>query len=209
MIEKTLKDYGYIAAAFVFISLIFLLMSTLISSPADLKRKISDVSMVDFIRIKRDENARLRERRAPDKPELEDRPPPPPDLAVEQDPVVLKPNLDIDLPDFDVPTDFSGAFLGQNANIGAGDSGLIPLVKVAARCPAVAIQTGKNGMVVLYLLVDATGKVQKAQVRKANPPGVFNSEALKAVRRWQFRPRVVDGTAVEQAGELEMEFICA
>ena len=61
----------------------------------------------------------------------------------------------------------------------------------------------------LFRSVDATGKVQKAQVRKANPPGVFNSEALKAVRRWQFRPRVVDGTAVEQAGELEMEFICA
>jgi len=39
MIEKTLKDYGYIAAAFVFISLIFLLMSTLISSPADFKKK--------------------------------------------------------------------------------------------------------------------------------------------------------------------------
>ena len=37
-------------------------------------------------------------------------------------------NLDIDIPDFDVPTDFKGAFLGDLSNLGSGTSQLIPLV---------------------------------------------------------------------------------
>ena len=36
----------------------------------------------------------------------------------------------------------------------------------------------------------------------------FNKEATKAIRRWQFKPKVINGIPVEQAGEVTIEFIC-
>ena len=37
---------------------------------------------------------------------------------------------------------------------------------------------------------------------------LFNKEATKAIRRWQFKPKVINGIPVEQAGEVEIDFIC-
>jgi len=58
------------------------------------------------------------------------------------------------------------------------------------------------------LLVNASGRVEQIRLVKANPPRIFNREATKAVRRWQFKPKTVDGIATEQRGELKVEFIC-
>ena len=108
----------------------------------------------------------------------------------------------------DVPTDFKGAFLGDISNLGSGTSNLIPLVKIAPRCPPEAALAGTNGEVLLNLVVNSMGRVEEIKLIKANPPRVFNREATKAVRRWQFKPKTVDGVAVEQRGELKVEFIC-
>ena len=98
--------------------------------------------------------------------------------------------------------------MGDISNLGSGTSQLIPLVKVAPRCPPEAALAGTNGEVLLNLLVNASGRVEKIRLLRANPPRVFNREATKAVRRWQFKPKTIDGIAVEQQGELKVEFIC-
>ena len=79
-----------------------------------------------------------------------------------------------------------GAFLGDISNLGSGTSQLIPLVKIAPRCPPEAALAGINGEVLLNLLVNASGRVEQIRLVKANPPRIFNREATKAVRRWQF-----------------------
>ena len=72
----------------------------------------------------------------------------------------------------------------------------------------VALEGGIDGKVSLYLVVDSAGKVITARVTRSTPSKIFNKEATKAIRRWQFKPKVVNGIPVEQAGTLEMEFLC-
>lgn len=186
---------------------IFLIIQSLITRNTNLDLKNKPQNYIEFIRIKQDDNLEQRTRRLPDKPPQPKRPPQP---EVELDDTKPPPmqNLDIDIPDFDVPTDFKGAFLGDISNLGSGTSNLIPLVKIAPRCPPEAALAGTNGEVLLNLLVNALGRVEEIRLVKANPPRVFNREATKAVRRWQFKPKTIDGVAVEQRGELKVEFIC-
>ena len=186
---------------------IFLIIQSLITRNSNLDLENRPQNYIEFIRIKQDDNLEQRTRTLPEKPPQPKRPPQP---EVEIDDTKPPPmqNLDIDIPDFDVPTDFKGAFLGDISNLGSGTSQLIPLVKVAPRCPPEAALAGINGEVLLNLLVNSSGRVEEIRLVRANPPRVFNREATKAVRRWQFKPKTIDGIAVEQRGELKVEFIC-
>ena len=46
--------------------------------------------------------------------------------------------------------------------------------------------------------ITKTGKVRDAVVVESQPPGVFDQVALRAVRQWQYKPKKVNGVAVEQ-----------
>ena len=196
-----------LAITFIVSISIFLIIQSLITRDSNLNLDNDSKSYLEFIRIRQDDSLEQRTRTLPDKPPQPKRPPQP---EIELDDTKPPPiqNLDIDIPDFDIPTDFKGAFLGDISNLGSGTSQLIPLVKVAPRCPPEAALAGTNGEVLLNLLVNASGRVEKIRLLRANPPRVFNREATKAVRRWQFKPKTIDGIAVEQQGELKVEFIC-
>ena len=196
-----------LAITFIVSISIFLIIQSLITRDSNLNLENDSKSYLEFIRIRQDDSLEQRTRTIPDKPPQPKRPPQP---EIELDDTKPPPiqNLDIDIPDFDIPTDFKGAFLGDISNLGSGTSQLIPLVKVAPRCPPEAALAGTNGEVLLNLLVNASGRVEKIRLLRANPPRVFNREATKAVRRWQFKPKTIDGIAVEQQGELKVEFIC-
>ena len=196
-----------LSITFVVTVVIFLIIQSLITRNSNLDLENRPQNYIEFIRIKQDDNLEQRTRTLPEKPPQPKRPPQP---EVEIDDTKPPPmqNLDIDIPDFDVPTDFKGAFLGDISNLGSGTSQLIPLVKVAPRCPPEAALAGINGEVLLNLLVNSSGRVEQIILVRANPPRVFNREATKAVRRWQFKPKTIDGIAVEQRGELKVEFIC-
>ena len=87
-------------------------------------------------------------------------------------------------------------------------SALIPMVRVQPQCPIQAIQGGIDGAVRVYLVVGPNGRVKLARIVRATNGTLFNKEATKAIRRWQFKPKVINGIPVEQAGEVEIEFIC-
>ena len=208
MIIKSYEKYIPYLLSFVAAFLIFLLMQFLISTDVFDKKKDDDVSFLEFIRINSDDSLQERDRKVPDRPKPEKRPPPTPDIELKQETTMVRPNLDIELPNFSVPTDFSGAFLGNLDNLGGTSSALIPMVKVQAQCPLQAIQGGINGTIQIYLIVNPNGKVSNARVVRDTNNKIFNKQALKAIRRWQFKPKIINGIPVEQAGEIEMEFIC-
>ena len=62
--------------------------------------------------------------------------------------------------------------------------------------PADARATGVEGRVVVRYDVTQAGTVANAVVVESEPPGVFDSAALDAVRSWRFRPMVVQGEVV-------------
>ena len=187
---------------------IFLLMQYLITTDIFSKKNNDDVSYLEFIRINSDDSLLERDRKIPERPKPDKRPPPPPDIDLQQDMKLMRPDLDIELPNFAVPVDFGGAFLGDMSDLQGTSSALIPMVKVQPQCPIQAIQGGIDGTVQIYLVVGPNGRVKLARIVRATNGTLFNKEATKAIRRWQFKPKVINGIPVEQAGELTIEFIC-
>lgn len=186
---------------------IFFIIQSLISQASELNKSNKAPNFIEFIRIKQDDSLQERKRTIPDKPPTPKRPPQPQvELDVSKPPPTA--NLDFDMPDFSLPTDFSGAFMSNLDSMGTGISQLIPIVKVAPRCPREAQVSGIDGSVTLLLNVNSSGRVSSVRLKSAKPARVFNAEAIKAVRRWQFKPKTIDGIAVDQMGELLVEFTC-
>ena len=196
-----------VTLSFVFTFSVFYLIQSLISRSADLNNDKDKINYIEFIRIKQNDNLEERTRTLPEKPPKPKRPPQPEVEIDETKPPPMQ-NIDIDIPDFALPTDFKGAFLGDVSNLGSGTSQLIPLVKIAPRCPPEAAINGIDGSVVLNLLVNEKGKVVNVKLVSAKPARIFNKEASRAVRRWQFKPKTIDGVAVSQTGQLTVEFVC-
>ena len=205
-----IKEYRYwikLIVPIIVTVIIFLIIQSLITQGSGIDKDRNNPNYVDFIRIKQDDTLQERKRTIPDKPPTPKRPPQPQiELDVNKPPPVAK--LDFEMPDFSLPTDFSGAFLSNLESMGSGISQLIPIVKVAPRCPREAQINGINGSVKMLLTVSATGRVNNIVIQSFKPSRVFNSEAIKAVKRWQFKPKTIDGIAVDQKGELEVEFSC-
>jgi protein TonB len=65
------------------------------------------------------------------------------------------------------------------------------------RYPFEAQQRGVEGEVTLRLLVSAEGAVTQALVQKSQPSGVFDAAAIRAARRYRFRPARYHGRAVQ------------
>ena len=196
-----------VTLSFVFTFSVFYLMQSLISRSADLDNDKDKINYIEFIRIKQNDNLEERTRTLPEKPPKPKRPPQPEVEIDETKPPPMQ-NIDIDIPDFALPTDFKGAFLGDVSNLGSGTSQLIPLVKIAPRCPPEAAINGIDGSVVLNLQVNEKGKVVNVKLVSAKPARIFNKEASRAVRRWQFKPKTIDGVTVSQTGQLTVEFVC-
>ena len=196
-----------VTLSFVFTFSVFYLIQSLISRSADLNNDKDKINYIEFIRIKQNDNLEERTRTLPEKPPKPKRPPQPEVEIDETKPPPMQ-NIDIDIPDFALPTDFKGAFLGDVSNLGSGTSQLIPLVKIAPRCPPEAAINGIDGSVVLNLLVNEKGKVVNVKLVSAKPARIFDKEASRAVRRWQFKPKTIDGVAVSQTGQLTVEFVC-
>lgn len=80
------------------------------------------------------------------------------------------------------------------------DRDVIPIVRVPPDYPPRAQARGIEGWVQIQFSVTATGAVRDAIVIAAEPKGIFEEAALKAIVRWRYNPRVDGGVAVERVG---------
>ena len=202
--QKKIKKNLFFLFTGSFLAFMLFLIMYLMIKPGELDlESMKNRQMIDFIRVKKDDTLNERDRRLPDKPPPPKRPPPP-----EIDQPELKklptPMLDIELPDINMPIDIDGALVGDGQFL--GDGGLIPLVRIAPRYPRKALIEGREGFVVVELLVDEKGSVLSAKVVEANPSSIFNAAAIQAVLKWKFKPRVSGGVAVKQRGLTTIEF---
>jgi TonB family protein len=78
------------------------------------------------------------------------------------------------------------------------DSDLIPIVRVEPRIPTMALIKLISGSVRVVGTIGTDGSVTEVHVVESHPPGVFDDAALRAVRQWKWKPRIVDGVAVER-----------
>ena len=72
--------------------------------------------------------------------------------------------------------------------------------------PNRALKRRKEGWVKVQFIITASGHVKSPFVVSSKPSGVFDKAALKAIRRWKFKARVVNGQAVAQKAVQTIEF---
>lgn len=152
-------------------------------------------NVLDFIRLKQDETVAKKERK-PQKPAKPKEPPPPmvapPMQQANPNAQGVKSQFGADI---QADTGLSGGL-----SLDSNDGDYLPIVKVAAVYPRRAQARGIEGFVVVEFVVTKTGAVKNAVVVSASPEGVFERAALDAVVKFKYKPRVVDGVAMEVAG---------
>ena len=182
----------------------FMLLAYIVKPSSEALKNENSFRVVDFIRLKKDTSLKEKSRAIPDKPEPPKKPPPPDLPTPELQAPPQAPNLDIEFPDIAIPTDFKGAFLGpQNQG---GNSQVIPLVRINPQYPRNELLAGVEGCVKVRFTVEPDGSVSSPKVVESKPPRVFDSSALRAIKKWKFKPKVVNGIAVSQDGTQIIEF---
>ncbi|XPF94165.1 energy transducer TonB [Colwellia sp. RE-S-Sl-9] len=95
---------------------------------------------------------------------------------------------------------------GANAGISAPGEGFgrdgdaTPIVRIEPKYPIQAARDGKEGWVKLSFTINEIGGVEDVNVIEADPKRVFDKEAKRALRKWKYKPKVVDGKPQRQPG---------
>ena len=150
--------------------------------------------IVDFVRVKRDENVETKKPK-PKKP-------PPPEAPPPDAPKPKLDNVTADSGTINIAPVDVNADVNINAAFGfsAVDGDYLPIVKVAPVYPRRAADRGIEGYVILEFTVTKTGTVQNPVVVEADPPNYFERAAIQAAQKFKYKPRVVDGVAIDTPG---------
>lgn len=170
---------------------LFFLMQFLISMDATEPERgdsirIADITMPDI---------EIEVQRVQPKPEVPEEPEELPDLP--------EPEFNLDAPSGDaiqvarVNVDVGGL---SEASISASDAEYLPIVVIQPQYPNRALQRGIEGWCQVSFTVDENGGVLDPFVVDAEPEGIFDSASLRAVTRFKFNPRTVDGQPVKTPG---------
>ena len=186
---------------------LFYLMQALIQGADSALTEDKIGNLVDFVRVKQDQEVQTKKRK-PKKPPPPDEPPP-----------------EVPPQDFNVAVDNTGfsmanVNLNVNVNVGGGGFGIsdgeyLPIVKVQPQYPRRALSRGMTGWVIVEFTVNEQGQVKDPMVVENcgwiksarnngecfdNPNSVFDSAAMKAALKFKYKPKVIDGKPVETAG---------
>ncbi|MEM1191490.1 MAG: energy transducer TonB [Pseudomonadota bacterium] len=169
---------------------LFLLMQSLIDKDYEQEdtkaRKIADIVVPE-----REIEVNTKEVK-PEK--VEDPEEPPPELQ----PLELDFDTDMDVanlaPAAAVSVDIS------TSGMSSGDGEYLPIVKVAPIYPRRAQTRGITGYCIVEYTVTRSGSIRDPLPVDCVPSGVFERASVKAAEKFKYKPRVVDGEAIEVAG---------
>jgi protein TonB len=187
---------------------LFLLMYALISSGADQRTELETIAGIRFGPVDIPDEIMTRSRRRPVKPPPPKEPPPPPRMQISKMDRQEQNMPQMDIPDLDLPmVGGSGMFIGNFQQVDRGAEGdIIPVVVIRPMYPREAAITGTQGWVKVEFTITDAGTVKDPRVIDAKPPRIFNREAIRAILKWKFKPRVVDGIAVERRATQVIDF---
>ena len=169
---------------------LFMIMHKLIDrdyeNPEIKSRKIAEI-------VRPDEEITLET--AVEKPDkVEDPEEPPPEMQ----------QLDLDL-DVDVEVVNIAPSAKVDISVGTGgqlsnDGEYLPIVKVAPIYPRRAQTRGITGYCIVEYTVTTSGAIRDPKPVDCQPSGVFEKASVKASLKFKYKPRVVDGEAIEVPG---------
>lgn len=169
---------------------LILLMHILIQTSGKGPEKVKEYKVPDIVMPEREIETEY-DTSKPDKPdEPEEAPPdiPEPDFDA---PDATNDGISINQPKLDRPTiEGPGGF---------GDGEMIPLTVVTPEYPRRAAQRGTQGYCTVEFTVSAAGTTKDPFIVDC-PDSVFERSSLKAAEKIKYKPRVVDGQAVDVPG---------
>lgn len=171
-------------------------MSFLIGSSDLVLEEKDRIQMLDFVRVKRQETVERKDRK-PERPqpqETPDVPPAPQQLQSNDADTTLAVSAPVTGGD-DLGLDQGGI------GIGSGEGDYLPIVKVAPIYPRRALARGLTGTCTVKYTVTTAGTVRDVEVvPEMCSDEIFVRSSVEAAKRFRYKPRVIDGVAVEVSG---------
>lgn len=201
-----LADHGYglrLAALVLFgiaaAGLLTFFMYSLIASTQQQLDESERIQMLDFVRVRHDEVSE-RKNRKPEKPAASKAPPAPP--TTEMSSADMAANT---LTVSDIPASTDSADIEFGFGFGSGDGEYLPIVKVTPMYPMQALMRKLEGTCLVEYTVTVTGAVRDVRVVQNQCANrVFYDVSLEAAKKFKYKPRVIDGEAIEVPGVRNM-----
>jgi len=172
-------------------------------------KETDNLVMTEFVRLKRDSRLQTKERAIPKKPKPKQRPKQP-TLKTHVAQVSQKAAPSMDIPRLDMPlqaSSFNGSALGGiKMGMGKISTSVIPLVRIPPIYPRRAANRRIQGWVKVEFTITTEGLVKDPVVIQSMPNSIFNNAALSAIKRWKFKPQIIEGQAYEQRASQTLEF---
>jgi len=171
------------------LSLLFV-MHLLIASGKTALTKPRDRAKLEFVRVKRNESLNV-EDFTPEKP------PKPPETPPETPPQDMD-NMDPNAPTINIapPSVATNMDIGGPGGMNIAEGDYLPIVRVAPVYPARALSRGLEGYVDLSFTVTMAGTVRDPVIMFSTS-SLFERAATRAVLKFKYKPRVVDGVPVD------------
>lgn len=188
---------------------LFWVMHALISREMPRLEEDGPRRLVEFVRLERTEvPPETRQRKPPEPPPEPQKKPPPPAMSAARAKAPRAPAPEVDIPNLDLPVQMGGVTGGLAVGRGDAqlDGELMPLVRIAPQYPMRAAMDGIEGWVKLEFTITESGAVTDVKVLDAKPRRVFNREAIRAIRKWRFKPKMVDGKPVRRRAVQVIDF---
>ncbi|GAC28545.1 energy transducer TonB [Brumicola pallidula] len=181
---------------------LFVVMAKLIENDGKAMGALPPPPVIDIVMQKPDDELQTRVRKPP--------PPPPPPQEPPKIELVEPDQADPNASGFSlsIPSVDTGGITTSVGGIGAmRDGDASPIVRIPPDYPPQAARDGKEGWVRLSFTINELGGVEDVDVIDADPKRIFDRNAKRALRKWKYRPKIVDGVAQKQFGlEVQLDF---
>jgi protein TonB len=185
----------YFVLALIVTFSLFVLMQYLIQSPKRAVVQVIPEFEIGLYQVREEPDVKINKRIKPP-PKITE----PPKRIVEQ-PTETPTDLPTMLPTIDVSVDTIDnsmpKFIKQSGQAS-------PIFRVSPNYPMTAQRDGIEGWVKLSFSIDKTGRVFDAKVMNAEPKRLFDRAALKALKRWKYKPTINNGEPQIQRGQSVM-----
>lgn len=162
--------------------------------------KGEEIRIRDFLPPKAEEDLNRRNREK--KVEKESQPTPPPTLSEPMQNLKQSSNFDYKIP----PLDLSKTLAGMSFDSGYAARNVVPLSGIPPSYPRHAQVMKIEGFVEIEFTITKDGTVEDIVVINEENGEYFKETAIKALTKWHFKPRLVNGKAVSQRAIQTFEF---
>ena len=182
---------------------LFVVMAKLIENTNRPAEEVPPTPVIDIVMDDVEEDTNTRNRVPPP-------PPPPPQQPPKMQPTEPE-EIEPDANGFslNVPGIDTGGMNVSLGGVGAmrRDGEATPIVRIEPKYPVQAARDGKEGWVRLSFTINEVGGVDDVEVIEADPKRIFDREAKRALRKWKYKPKIVEGKPQKQFNmQVQLDF---